>query len=127
MQKLSRYKTCLLIDDNFIDNLINRKILQNVNFAEKIIVSESALEAIDYLRDQVYKPNVIFLDIRMPVMNGFEFLDAFDKLDEEIKAGIKIFMLSSSYDPSDYSNSHNSKYVLQYIHKPLSQKILENI
>lgn len=123
----TRYKSCLLVDDNFIDNLINRKILQSVAFADEIIVFESALEALEHLREQVVKPDVIFLDIRMPLMSGFEFLAEFHKLDEEIKAGIKIFMLSSSYDPADYNNSFNSEYVFKYIHKPLNHKTLANL
>lgn len=124
---LNRYKTCLLIDDNFIDNLINRKILLNAGFAEEIIVFESALEALDELKQQKVKAEVIFLDIRMPVMNGFQFLEAFDKLDEQITNGVKVFMLTSSYNPADYNTSFASKHVYQYIHKPLNLKTLKEL
>ena len=121
-----RFKTCLLIDDNYIDNFVTRKILENSNFAETIVVVRSADEAINTLREGLVKPNVIFLDIRMPVMSGFEFLDEYDKLDID-KENIKIFMLSSSLDPVDLRKSSDNKYISQFIHKPLTQKILEEL
>src|SRR5580704_5049325 len=94
------FKTCLLIDDNYIDNFVTRKILEGGNFAETITVVRSATEAINSLREGIVKPDVIFLDVRMPLMSGFEFLEEFDKIDID-KSHIRIFMLSSSLDPLD--------------------------
>ena len=124
---MSNYKTCLLIDDNYIDNFVTRRILEGGNFAEKVIVSQSAADAIDSLRSGSVKPDVIFLDIRMPVMGGFEFLQEYDKLEIDGKKAIKIFMLSSSLDPTDIKKSSNNKYITQFIHKPITQKILDDI
>lgn len=124
---MSNYKTCLLIDDNYIDNFVTRRILEGGNFAEEVIVSQSAADAIDSLRDGSVKPDVIFLDIRMPVMGGFEFLQEYDKLEIDGKKTIKIFMLSSSLDPTDLKKSSNNKYITQFIHKPITQKILDDI
>ncbi len=124
---MSKYNTCLLIDDNYIDNFVTRRILEGGNFAEKVIVSQSASEAIDSLRSGSVKPDVIFLDIRMPVMGGFEFLQEYDKLEIQGKKAIKIFMLSSSLDPTDLRKSSNNKYITQFIHKPITQKILDDI
>jgi CheY-like chemotaxis protein len=123
----NHYKTCLLIDDNYIDNFVTRRILESSNFAEHIVVSQSATEAIDSLRSGDVKPDVIFLDIRMPQMGGFEFLQEYDKLDIGDKTDIKIFMLSSSLDPTDMRKSVNNKYITQFIHKPLTQKALDEI
>jgi CheY-like chemotaxis protein len=120
------FKTCLLIDDNYIDNFVTRKILEGSNFVETITVVRSANEAISSLRDGIIKPDVIFLDVRMPLMGGFEFLEEFDKLNIE-KTGIKIFMLSSSLDPLDMRKSTDNKYITQFIHKPLTQKALEEL
>jgi CheY-like chemotaxis protein len=124
---MSNYKTCLLIDDNYIDNFVTRKILESGDFAEKVIVSQSATDAINLLRTGAVKPDVIFLDIRMPMMGGFEFLQEYDKLNIENKQSIKIFMLSSSLDPADLKKSSNNKYITQFIHKPLTQKTLDDI
>ena len=124
---MSNYKTCLLIDDNYIDNFVTRRILESGNFAEQVIVSQSATDAINSLRSGTVKPDVIFLDIRMPVMGGFEFLQEYDKLEIEGKQAIKIFMLSSSLDPTDLKKSINNKYITQFVHKPLTQKTLDEI
>ncbi|WP_259068514.1 response regulator [Mucilaginibacter sp. X4EP1] len=121
-----RFKTCLLIDDNYIDNFVTRKILEGSNFVDEIIVVRSATDAINSLRDGSIKPDVIFLDVRMPLMGGFEFLDEYDKIDID-KNAIKIFMLSSSLDPLDMRKSTDNKYITQFIHKPLTQKALEEL
>jgi CheY-like chemotaxis protein len=120
------FKTCLLIDDNYIDNFVTRKILEGSNFAETIVVVRSANEAINSLRSGLVKPDVIFLDIRMPLMSGFEFLEEYDKIDID-KGYAKIFMLSSSLDPLDLRKSTDNKYITQFIHKPLTQKALEEL
>jgi len=122
-----RYKTCLLVDDNYIDNFVTRKILESGNFAEEIIVHQSPHDAINALRDGSIKPDVIFLDIRMPMMSGFEFLQEFEDIPMENKDTVKIFMLSSSLDPTDMSNSLSNKYVAQFVHKPLTHESLEEL
>jgi two-component SAPR family response regulator len=121
------YKTCLLIDDNYIDNFVTRKILENSKFAETIIVYQSPTDAIKALNDGGIKPDVIFLDVRMPQMTGFEFLQEFEAIPMDNKEKVKIFMLSSSLDPTDMSNSLNNKYVTQFLHKPLTQEALEEL
>jgi CheY-like chemotaxis protein len=121
------YKTCLLIDDNYIDNFVTRRILESSNFADEVIVSQSGIDAINFLRAGEIIPDVIFLDIRMPMMGGFEFLQEYDKLEIEGKKNIKIFMLSSSLDPVDLRKSTNNKYITQFVHKPLTQKTLDDI
>jgi len=121
-----RYKTCLLIDDNYIDNFVTSKILENGNFAENVIIRQSPDDAIESLRTGAIKPDAIFLDIRMPMMSGFEFLHEYDGL-EIAKKGIKIYMLSSSLDPTDMKQSNDNKHITQFIHKPLTVKALEEI
>ncbi len=119
-------KTCLLIDDNYIDNFVTKKIIENSNFVENIILARSANEAIDMVKNGTIYPDVIFLDVRMPVMGGFEFLEEFNKIEID-KENIRIFMLSSSLDPIDLKKSTGNKYITQFILKPLTQKTLEDI
>src|SRR5688572_9244968 len=103
------YSTCLVIDDNYIDNLVTRRLLELCNFAENIILTESPGDAIESLRNGTVVPDIIFLDIRMPLMDGFEFMVEFEKLDIK-KDNIKVYLLSSSLDPDDIQRSLNNEY-----------------
>jgi CheY-like chemotaxis protein len=116
----------MLIDDNYIDNFVTKKLLESSNFANNIVVCQSPSGAIELLRDGAVKPDVIFLDIRMPLMNGFQFLEEYDKINID-KESIKIFLLSSSFDPTDIKRSLDNKYITQFVHKPLTYKVLEDI
>jgi len=126
-----KYKNVLLIDDNHIDNLINRKILDNANYAETIVVIDSPEEAFQYVRDSLATgnnvPEVIFLDLRMPVMNGFEFLKSLAELPNLKPDLINIFVLSSSLDPKDIKRIKENHLVSKFIGKPLTNQILEEI
>jgi response regulator RpfG family c-di-GMP phosphodiesterase len=121
-----KYKTCLLIDDNYIDNFITTKMLEGSSFAKEVIAMQSPEAAIEALRLGTVTPDVIFLDIRMPIMSGFEFLEEYDKL-SIVKDNIKIFMLSSSLDPRDIKQSIVNKHVIQFIHKPITAKALDDL
>lgn len=126
-----KYKNVLLIDDSYIDNLINRKILDNSNYAESITVMESPMEGYKLIKDLLKNgkelPEVIFLDLRMPVMNGFEFLKALVELPELKPGQIKIYVLTSSLDPKDIRKANENHLVSKFIGKPLTNQILEEI
>lgn len=121
------HKTCLLIDDNYIDNFVTRKILESNKFADEIIVHQSPLDALTEIKQGLINPDVIFLDIRMPQMTGFEFLEEYEQIEFENKNLAKIYMLSSSLDPTDMTKSTGSKYVAQFIHKPLTYESIAEL
>jgi CheY-like chemotaxis protein len=126
-----KYKLVLLIDDSYIDNLISRKILENNYFAEKIEVIDSPQRAISHLRNCLGSkqdiPEVVFLDIRMPEMNGFDFLKEINSIPGIAEQNIKIFVLSSSLDPTDLKKIEDHQLVTKFIGKPLSNHALEGI
>jgi CheY-like chemotaxis protein len=122
-----KYHTVMLIDDNEIDNLINQKMIEAASIAENIYTHTGAKSAIEFLRnmeklevaDKVL-PDVIFLDIDMPLMDGFQFLDEFERLTNVAKKKCKIVMLTSSINPQDFNRSKKYENVRLYLNKPLS-------
>lgn len=126
-----KYKIALLIDDNFIDNMINEKILRACDFAEEIIIKQSCESAIDYLHDLDKNsrnlPEVIFLDIRMPIKTGFDFLVEFQEIQSLNKQEVKIVILSSSLDPSDHKKVIEFNNVTDFLGKPLTSDLLKTI
>jgi CheY-like chemotaxis protein len=133
---VKKYHNVMLIDDNEIDNLINQKMIEASDICENIFVHSGAKGAIEFLKNieklakgplDLYLPEVIFLDIDMPLMDGFQFLDEFEKLSDVIKNNCKVIMLTSSLNPQDMNKAKKNKFVLKYLNKPLTQDNLKKI
>ena len=125
-----RYKSVLLVDDSYVDNLINRKMIQSNNFARTVTVIDSPIKALAYIQqcvDDGTLPEVVFLDIRMPEMDGFQFLETMNNIPGVQQANLKIYMLSSSLDPEDLKQIAGNNLVSKFISKPLTEKILKEI
>ncbi|MBS1681317.1 MAG: response regulator [Bacteroidetes bacterium] len=129
-----KYRAVMLIDDNEIDNLINQKMIEASAITENIYTHTGAKSAIEFLKnmekmdvaDKVL-PDVIFLDIDMPLMDGFQFLDEFGTLSEVTRKKSRIIMLTSSINPQDFNRAKKYDNVKLYLNKPLSHENIMKI
>ena len=133
---MSKYHSVMLIDDNEIDNLINQKMVEAAGLSKYIYTHTGAKSAIEFLKNieqleteivESVLPDVIFLDIDMPLMDGFQFLEEFNKLKSSTKDKCRIVMLTSSINPQDVSKSKKYEAVKKYLNKPLSQDSLKDL
>lgn len=121
----------LLVDDNDTDNFINNRIIELTNFAKRVVVKSSGKSALEYLSDNKDNaselPDIIFLDINMPIVDGFVFLHEFESYPESVKGKCKVAILSSSDNKRDINKIINNDYVVKFITKPLTEDALVEI
>ena len=121
-----KFNCILLIDDDEATNYIHRKVIEEVDCAEKVVIAQSGQEALYFLNGKENDPNspidLIFLDINMPAMNGWEFLEHYKNLDSSKKAKGVLIMLSTSLNPDDHGNASKIDVVDGFQTKPLTEE-----
>ena len=121
----------MLVDDNDTDNFISKRIIEITKFAKRVEVKGSGKSALDYLKENQNiadnLPNIIFLDINMPVVDGFVFLYEFEKFNELVRNKCKVIILSSSDNKRDIDKIVNNNHVIKFITKPLNEVSLDEI
>jgi len=132
---MNKLNYILLVDDNPADNYYNQFIINDAGVCNHIQIAINGVEALAYLRrageagqiESSPKPDIIFLDINMPKMNGFEFLVEYKKLDERLKSKVLIVMLTTSLNPEDQQKAKTFNEVNEYKQKPLTYEMLQEI
>jgi response regulator RpfG family c-di-GMP phosphodiesterase len=123
--------TVMLVDDNDTDNFISKRIIEITKFSSNVIVKNSGKSALDYLVDNKESPesipDIIFLDINMPIVDGFVFLYEYEKFSNSIKDKCRVIILSSSDNKRDIDKIINNDFVIKFVTKPLTEKTLEEI
>lgn len=131
MNTNTKFSTVMVIDDNNIDLYIASKVISKNLFAEKILTYTSAIDALQYLADNesdpAALPEIILVDIYMPVMSGFEFMQAFDKLSMNVKKNCRAYIISSTIDENDITKTRQDRNVVAFQEKPITVDFLNAI
>ncbi|WP_109299147.1 response regulator [Aquimarina sp. AU474] len=123
MDKIERI---LLVDDSNATNFYNKRIIQKTELVTEILTAKNGSEALDYLKAGII-PQMIFLDVNMPVMNGWEFIIEYQKLNEEYKRSIIILMLGTALDENDREFAENTSEIREFQDKILTKEIVCNM
>src|SRR6202047_776042 len=121
----SRSVSVLLVDDDEINNFISIKLIKKALLSTEIMACLNGKYAIDQLvevqkKDPSKLPDYILLDINMPIMNGWEFLDEYKRLNIDPSGKTKIFIISSSVFSNDINKARSYPLVKDFISKPLN-------
>lgn len=126
---MSKLKIACIIDDDPIFIFGLKKVMNSVDFAEEVLVYKNGEDALENLiaikNDKETLPEVILLDLNMPIMDGWQFLDEFTQVKVDKK--ITVYIVSSSIDPLDYEKTKKYNHIENYIIKPVQTDDLKTI
>ena len=121
----------MLVDDNSDDNFFHERIIKKSEAADLVVAKQTGQDALDYLKSEKatedLHPDLIFLDINMPGMNGWEFLEEYEKLDEKFKSRAIVVMLTTSANPDDKLKAKAMNVASDFKIKPLTEEMLQEI
>lgn len=125
----------LLIDDDAPTNYIHRKVIEKAKLDTHVQTTTSGQEALDYLtcqgqfsnEEKFPQPGIVFLDINMPGMNGWEFLEDYKQLSDAQKAKVVVVMLTTSINPADRERAEKDGDVTEFMSKPLTVDALKKL
>lgn len=125
--KMGKIKRFLLVDDNNATNFFNKTIIKKTECVEEVLVAKNGKEALDYLKSGVI-PEILFLDINMPVMGGWEFLEEFQKLDNDLKKSvIIILMIGTKLNKEEVEKAKSFSEVKEFQDKMLTKDVVCDI
>lgn len=121
----------MLVDDNPDDNFFHERVILKNNAAASVVIKQSGKEALEYLKTKHLHsdkhPDLIFTDINMPGMNGWEFIEEYKKLDKALQSLAIVVMLTTSENPDDKLKTQQANLPLDFKTKPLTKTMLDEI
>ncbi|MBL0103745.1 MAG: response regulator [Bacteroidetes bacterium] len=128
---MAYFNSVLIVDDSEIDVLVNRRLMELTNFASNIAVAGTGEEGLRYLQEECANagnaPDYIFLDIHLPMMSGYDFMEAFKSLPSYITEKTKIIVLSVFQKPDHLRVLSQNAAVIGQVEKPLTQQVLKEL
>ncbi len=129
------YGHIMLIDDNDLDNFINEKLMELSNFSKKVYVNTSAISALEFFNNLVAMqdkwaelvPEIVFIDLNMPMMDGFQFIELFKKTFGGMEPQPRLVMLTSSLYSEDKMRAESLSKNILFLNKPLTKEMLGSI
>lgn len=130
-----KHNYIMLIDDEEVDNFINEQLIMSYRFSKYVYVNTSSNSALEFLNNlataskefpQVF-PDVIFVDINMPIVDGFQFIHSFQKTLERTPKKPKLVILTSSVSTDDKERSKALSKDIVFLNKPLTQQLLDSL
>ena len=127
---LQNFNICF-IDDDGVYKFFMKRVLKIKNLAEDIMSFDDGEQAFEYINENKKNPeklpDLVFLDINMPIMDGFQFIEEYTKIRSEINKKITIYMVTSSIDPIDLERSKKYSEISAYITKPINVETIQQI
>lgn len=130
-----KYSNVLLLDDNELDNFINKKILESCHFSKNIYINSTGKGALEFLQNimemkdfsDIIFPEVIFVDLNMPIIDGFQFIELLNNVAFKQVKECKLVILTSSLHPDDKKRITEISKEIKFLNKPLTEEILNTI
>lgn len=124
-----RYPLTMIVDDNELDSFVLKNVLTANGFSTDTLLMPDARSALDYLKTNTSEklPRIIFLDIMMPGMDGFEFLEHFEKLPQDVRNKCRIILISTSESFKDLNRANKNRFVYRFLNKPITEAMLNAI